>query len=376
MQSFVARDLAQLPHYKGTERQIVIPDTVAEFYGADLVQNDPWLRGNVIRMYSHGRTADREMLAQYYPAMHLVFTDHFGWVWSENRMSTAPNNAQQGTRITRRDTTTFQLALIWILGAVICLGVGLAPLSAAFIDGHYIPGGTDAFYHGRRILDAVANPSGFYQFDPQMDVPEGSLITWPWSYDWVLSLIVRAALALHLAQDPLAVLDHLPVLGFVFAMSLVMVICRQLQLSLTATLLAVLATALLPLHQSTFQVGNFHHHFAEQLFVLGTLAAGITWLRTPERVITAVIAGAALGIAVGVHTAQFILQLPVVAALAILWLRRIPLPNTLPAFAAALFGGTLAVALPSLPLREGHFETWTCRGSRCTSACAAPSFAC
>ncbi len=83
MQDFVATDLDQLPHYRGTERQVVIVDPTLSFYGADLVQNDPWLRGNVIRMYTHGRAADQQMMAESYPTMHLVFADRHGWVWSE-----------------------------------------------------------------------------------------------------------------------------------------------------------------------------------------------------------------------------------------------------------------------------------------------------
>ena len=83
MQSFLAADLDQLPHYKGTEHRVVIVDPTHLFYGGDLVQNDPWLRGNVIRMISHGPAADRQMMAENYPAMHQVFADKRGWVWSE-----------------------------------------------------------------------------------------------------------------------------------------------------------------------------------------------------------------------------------------------------------------------------------------------------
>jgi hypothetical protein len=82
IQSLLAYDLAQLPHYPGTERHVVILNTEPMFYGADLVQNDPWLRGNVIRMASHGPEADRQMMARYYPDMHQVFADRYGWVWS------------------------------------------------------------------------------------------------------------------------------------------------------------------------------------------------------------------------------------------------------------------------------------------------------
>jgi hypothetical protein len=82
MQIFMAGDLSQLPHYRGTERRIVIIDYVTAFYGGDLVQNDPWLRGNVIRMITHGPAADKQMMAQNYPTWHKVYGDRFGTVWS------------------------------------------------------------------------------------------------------------------------------------------------------------------------------------------------------------------------------------------------------------------------------------------------------
>ena len=82
MQEFMADDLNQLPHYPGTERRIVLIDTRLSSYGADLVQNDPWLRGDEIRMLSHGTAEDGKMMAQYYPTWHRVYADRFGTVWS------------------------------------------------------------------------------------------------------------------------------------------------------------------------------------------------------------------------------------------------------------------------------------------------------
>jgi hypothetical protein len=83
MQGFIADHLNQLPHYLGTERRIVLIDKSVSFYGADLVQNDPWLRGNEIRMLSHGSSEDVKMMAQYYPTWRRVYADRFGVVWSE-----------------------------------------------------------------------------------------------------------------------------------------------------------------------------------------------------------------------------------------------------------------------------------------------------
>ena len=83
LQGFMARDLSQVPQYKGTERRVVILDGRFSFYGADLVQNDPWLRGNEIRMYSHGAAADQQMIAQYYPELRRIYADRYGAVWSQ-----------------------------------------------------------------------------------------------------------------------------------------------------------------------------------------------------------------------------------------------------------------------------------------------------
>jgi hypothetical protein len=65
--------------------RVVILDGRSSFYGADLVQNDPLLRGNEIRMYSHGAAADEQMMAQYYPELHRVYADRYGTVWSQAR---------------------------------------------------------------------------------------------------------------------------------------------------------------------------------------------------------------------------------------------------------------------------------------------------
>jgi hypothetical protein len=82
MQDFIAWDLNQLPHYTGTERRVVILDPTLGFYGGDLVQNDPWLRSNEIRMYTHGPTDDQQLMAEYYPTLKRVFADRHGSVWS------------------------------------------------------------------------------------------------------------------------------------------------------------------------------------------------------------------------------------------------------------------------------------------------------
>ena len=99
MQAFVAADLDQLPHYAGTERRVVIIDPGFAYYGADLVQNDPWLRGDVIRMISQGTAADSTMMSRYFPDLHRVFADRHGSVWSAvPAAARAPSSPDSGRR--------------------------------------------------------------------------------------------------------------------------------------------------------------------------------------------------------------------------------------------------------------------------------------
>lgn len=79
---FIANDLSQLPRYTGPGRRIVLVNANDMFYGADLVQNDPWLRGNEVRMLSHGSSADAAMIRRFFPGYHLVFAGARGTVWS------------------------------------------------------------------------------------------------------------------------------------------------------------------------------------------------------------------------------------------------------------------------------------------------------
>jgi hypothetical protein len=82
MRAFISRHQEQMPAYSGTERRVVIIDSRLSFYGRDLVQNDPWLRGDVIRMTSHGSPADAQMMREHFPGLHQVYSDRFGSVWS------------------------------------------------------------------------------------------------------------------------------------------------------------------------------------------------------------------------------------------------------------------------------------------------------
>jgi hypothetical protein len=79
---FIAADLRQVPAYTGSEHRVVILDTSFAYYGADLVQNDPWLRSNEIRMITRGVEDDAAMMREHFPELHRVFEDKYGTVWS------------------------------------------------------------------------------------------------------------------------------------------------------------------------------------------------------------------------------------------------------------------------------------------------------
>jgi hypothetical protein len=82
MRQLISECMSQEPAYSGTERRVIILDPTGSFYGSDLVRNDPWLRGNVIRMITHGAAADAEMMHTQFPELHRVWAGRFGSVWS------------------------------------------------------------------------------------------------------------------------------------------------------------------------------------------------------------------------------------------------------------------------------------------------------
>jgi asparagine N-glycosylation enzyme membrane subunit Stt3 len=256
-----------------------------------------------------------------------------------------------------KTTNAFRFALAWVIGAFCAVLMSMNPLSAAFVDGHYIPVGNDSFYHARRILDAVANPGAFYQFDAKIHVPEGSMLTWPWGYDYLLAKVTRVLLDTGLASDPMKVLDYAPVFAILISVGLVVAIAAALELPWFAALLLALSVAFSSLTQTVHGVGNIDHHYAEYIFVLAALLCGLRWLRAPDSRGWAATTAVVMGAAPTFHNGLFIIQLPLLGALAVLWMRDVRLPKPAAVtFAAALVATTLAVLIPSEPFRQGSFD--------------------
>jgi hypothetical protein len=79
---FIGDQLEQVPLYAGSGPHLIIIDPRFGYYAADLVQNDPWLRGNEIRMITRGRDEDADMMRRYFPQLHRVSADNAGTVWA------------------------------------------------------------------------------------------------------------------------------------------------------------------------------------------------------------------------------------------------------------------------------------------------------
>lgn len=255
----------------------------------------------------------------------------------------------------------FRWTLLWLTGSIVLIAGALGSVSASYVDGQYLPSNPDAFYHARRILDAVMHGAPIADFDARMHAPEGSWLTWPWAYDALMARIT--SLFGPFADEAAAnrVLMHIPVAAGPVMVALMVLIARQLALPFLLAVLAVIGTSLLPVTFMLFAVGNIDHHYFELLMTLGTLSAGLWFFGSRGSVSAAVVLGLLLGLALGIHNGLFILQIPVVLALLWRWVRAEMLParSQLWAFAAALLTGTLAVGLPSEPLRQGFFEYYT-----------------
>lgn len=82
MNSFMADTLAHVPSHQPKARHVVLLNGYASGYALDLVQNDPWLRGDVVRMLSYGPDDNSLMMAFQFPEMRRIWTDEFGEVWA------------------------------------------------------------------------------------------------------------------------------------------------------------------------------------------------------------------------------------------------------------------------------------------------------
>jgi hypothetical protein len=255
----------------------------------------------------------------------------------------------------------FRYTLLWIAGSALLVFAALGMIGAAYVEGHYIPSNPDAFYHARRILDAVMQDTAVIQFDPRIHVPEGSWLTWPWGFDTLLARITSAFGPYENEYAASRVLMNIPVAAAPVAVAFLLVLTRQLRLTGAQAAIAVIAFALLPGVFTLFAVGNLDHHFAEMLWLLMTMCATLWFYDARTRLAPALVLAGVLGSAVAMQNGLFILQLIVLLPFGWRWLRGEELPEkrVVLVFAGALLAFTVAACVPSQPWRRGFFEFYT-----------------
>ena len=256
----------------------------------------------------------------------------------------------------------FKSALIWLLGSTVVLAVVIYHVPAIRVDGEFIPWGVDSFYHARRVLETLADPAHrLWEFDQRSYVPDGTWHTWPWLYDWLLVQVARLGMAASRTHDPMAILTYVPPVFATINTGLILLIAQRFKFSRVLQILAVLAFAASPLTLHLHFPGRIDHHFMELFCVLATLLTGLHWFQRMDDPHRALLLGIALGIAPGIHNGLFILQLPILLTLGVIWLRRMPRPGTRAAngFSLGLAGTTIVILLPSEPFWDGQFLYYT-----------------
>jgi hypothetical protein len=259
-------------------------------------------------------------------------------------------------------TSAFRWAMLWIVGSIVMVGGALAMLTASSVDQHYVPANADAFYHARRILDSVFSGNPVIQADDRIHVPEGSWLAWPWGFDTLMAAITSLFGPFASREEASRVLMNIPPAAALIAVALVVNIARQVKLHFVLASLFVLGFAALPSVHALFGVGNIDHHFAELLWTLGTLSAGIWFFRSgAPSAVPGIVLGCVLGTSLAIHNSLFILQVPVVLTLALFWLQGAALPDRprILGFAGGLLVATTLMCIPSESWRQGFFEFYT-----------------
>ncbi len=249
--------------------------------------------------------------------------------------------------------------LIVFTGACIAYYFAMLWTFSGLLEEEYIPVGHDSFYHARRFVDFIANPQNFYQFDSKIHAPEGSWLTWPWAYTVVIGYLTLFLSSLF-DVDPLFILWRTPP-AFVFVNAVLFIcVCKKLNLSNSRLTIAMFCFAFSPLTQGLHGFGVLDHHYIEYTFVLASLCCGLYWFDSLENKRRAILFAMVLGIAPAFHNSLFILQIPLLVSILIIWYREgIASQRSIVFFSISLLLFTLLVVLPSEPFLAGQFSFYT-----------------
>ena len=255
--------------------------------------------------------------------------------------------------------TDSNYVVLWLFASLLACLPALGLLSAAYVDGAFIPASNDSLYHARRILDVAVEGVPFYEFDPFIHAPEGSQLTWPWGYDYLMAQALKIGLWLSPGMEPMKFLAYIPTAWVLVNMALFIALARRCGLELSLAAPVAFGFALLPLNQLLHGVGIIDHHFMELTFALLVAWSAIRFAEEPTRN-SGLLLGIALGVAPVMHTSLFILQLPVLAGFGLMWLRgAMPSRDGIAPVVIGLIVSSIAIALPSDPFRQLSFEYTT-----------------
>ncbi|MFT5793476.1 MAG: hypothetical protein ACI90G_002445 [Urechidicola sp.] len=237
----------------------------------------------------------------------------------------------------------FRYSVIWLISAVVGYGFALTSLTTDGAYHSYLFAGIDSYYHAARVLSTIATGQ-FNEWEAQSYYPTGAWITWPWAFDYGISRLASLFTRLT-GNDPVTLLVNLPPLWIAVNLGLLLGICRALKLTHAMTAFICLGFSMLPLTQQVHMAGRLDHHFAELTFVLAT-----TWFvtllgRAPNERGYAIGLGISLGLAHGVNNGMFILQIPSLIFIGILWLQGRPLSLRIASYLCASFLVSLTLLL-------------------------------
>jgi hypothetical protein len=248
---------------------------------------------------------------------------------------------------------------IGITGACIAYYFAMLWTFSGLLGEEYIPVGHDSFYHARRFLDFIAEPQNFYQYDSKIHAPEGSWLTWPWAYTVVIGYLT-IFLSSIFDVEPLFLLWRTPTAFLFINAALFICVCKKLNLSNAHLSIAMGCFAFSPLTQGLHGFGVLDHHYIEYAFVLASLFCGLHWLEKLENIRRAVLFAVVLGVAPAFHNSLFILQVPLLVSIFIIWCREgIFFQRSIVIFSISLLLFTLGSVLPSEPFRVGQFSFYT-----------------
>lgn len=272
-----------------------------------------------------------------------------------NRQTT-PNADRTAVRQTSVLAFKYLIGL-WLTCGTLAFLLCFYHFSATLVDGVFIPADTDSFYHARRIIAALGHPFQLMQFDPNIHAPEGSWVTWPWAYDTMMTVLGGWLMSLTGIEQPMVVLAFIAPVWVYINAALLIAIGHRLGLRLPLLGVALLGFALSPLTQSLHRVGMLDHHFVELSFVLTAVWLGLRWFAGLDQQQAAGWCAIALGAAPAFHNGLFILQLPLLLTLFVIWANRRAIPRAAAdRFGVCLLASTSMFLLPSEAFLDGQFS--------------------